>query len=332
MNYPKNFPINPFARIILRDLGISTANVCRRAGLPEDLFSREGASVTTQEYFAMWRALEEESKDPLLPLKIGSAISAESFSPPIFAAMCSPNLDIALERLARHKRLVCPVALLVSKSEQSTSIEIKWMDSSQNPPASLAAMDLVFFVQLARLASRERIIPLKVTAPQASLSTDDYTEYFGVRVRQENLHSLTFSAEDAARPFLTANEGMWQYFEPLLRKRLHELDEQATISERVRAILLEMLPSGRASLSAVSAKLGLSSRTLHRRLSQESLSFQSLLNQTREDLAKHYLGNSSMSGAEISFLLGYEDPNSFLRAFQQWTGKTPQQAREAMRQ
>ena len=85
-------------------------------------------------------------------------------------------------------------------------------------------------------------------------------------------------------------------------------------------------------MKEVSAQLRISPRTLHRRLNQESGSFQNILNRTREDLAKHYLGTSAMSGAEISFLLGYEDPNSFFRAFQQWTGQTPQRARDAMRQ
>ncbi len=332
MQTAKNFQIAPGWRIILRDLGLNGSNICRRAGLPEDLFSRDGAFITTHEYFALWRAFEQEAKDPFLPLQIGSAITAEAFSPPVFAALCSPNLNIALARLSRYKRLICPMALQVSVSDRSTILEIRWLDATQNPPASLSAMELVFFVQLARLATREEIKPLSLSAPQPSLSAPPYTDYFGVPVRRDETHSITFSARDAARPFLTANEGMWQFFEPSLRQRLSELDEQASTLERVRATLLEMLPSGESSVGAVSRKLGISSRTLQRRLSQEGGSFQGVLNQTREDLAKHYLGNSTMSGAEISFLLGYEDPSSFFRAFQQWTGQTPQRARETMRQ
>ena len=61
-----------------------------------------------------------------------------------------------------------------------------------------------------------------------------------------------------------------------------------------------------------------------------SCNFQSVLNNTREELARHYLKNSAMTGAEISFLLGFEDPNSFFRAFHNWTGETPEQARIAL--
>jgi AraC-like DNA-binding protein len=123
---------------------------------------------------------------------------------------------------------------------------------------------------------------------------------------------------------------MWKSFEPHLQKRLSELDESATTTERVRAVLLELLPSGSASIDAVSRRLGTSTRTLQRHLSQEQKSFQAVLNGTREDLARHYLKSSDMTGAEISFLLGFEDPNSFFRAFHVWTGETPEQARGAM--
>lgn len=62
-------------------------------------------------------------------------------------------------------------------------------------------------------------------------------------------------------------------------------------------------------------------------MNAEGTSFQAILGNTREALARHYLKSSELSGAEVGFLLGYEDPNSFFRTFQTWTGQTPQQAR-----
>jgi AraC-like DNA-binding protein len=102
-------------------------------------------------------------------------------------------------------------------------------------------------------------------------------------------------------------------------------------SERVCGALLELLPSGSPLIEAVSKKLHVSTRTLQRRLNAEGGRFQAVLSKTREDLARHYLRSSQMSRAEISFLLGSEDPNSFFRAFHSWTGETPEQARAAMR-
>lgn len=111
-------------------------------------------------------------------------------------------------------------------------------------------------------------------------------EYCGTTVNKGQAPSLHFSAEDAALPFLTANPKMWQFFEPDLERRLSEMDESTTVTDRTRAALLELLPGGSASIDAVSRKLGKSSRMLQRRLNQEGESFQALLNRTREQLAR----------------------------------------------
>ncbi|WP_265092168.1 helix-turn-helix domain-containing protein [Acinetobacter seifertii] len=96
------------------------------------------------------------------------------------------------------------------------------------------------------------------------------------------------------------------------------------MSERVHSTLLETIPAGEVSMQVVSRKLAVSTRTLQRKLQNEGTSFQQILNNVRESLAYHYLRNTDMSSSEISFLLGFEDSNSFARAFQAWTGKTPQ--------
>ena len=104
----------------------------------------------------------------------------------------------------------------------------------------------------------------------------------------------------------------------------------AAWSARLWWTLLVLLPGGSASVEAVSKRLGASVRALQRRLKDEGSTFQDVLNRTREELARHYLRSSRMTAAEISFLLGFEDPNSFFRAFHKWTGSTPEQARIAL--
>jgi AraC-like DNA-binding protein len=330
MTRKKVFAVNPGWRIILTDLGIRPDNILRHAGLPHDLFSREKAAMSTDEYFLLWRGIEIEADDPLLPIKIGRSVSVEAFDPPIFAALCSPNLNVALERISRYKRLVQPMDLRIKKTASGTSLEMKWLDTANEPPPVMLTTELVFFVHLARLATRANIRPLKVTSPSPPVPEAEYSDYFGVKVSAGKLPSVIFSALDAARPFLTANEAMWRVFEPELQKRLSKLDNSATMSERVRGALLELLPSGSTTIDSVAAQLKIGTRTLQRRLKEEGESFQSVLNGIREKLALHYLKNPALSGTEISFLLGYEEPGSFFRAFHTWTGKTPQSARTAM--
>jgi len=328
------YAINPGWRVILADLGLSPGDLLCRAGLPGDLLARERASLTTEEYFRLWRALEEEARDPRLPIRIGGAISVEAFDPPIFAALCSSDLATALGRIATYKRLTCPMTLHLEARPDALELGIEWHDASAQPPAVLVAAELVFFVALARIATRTEVRPLAVRAPMPLEPAAELAAWLGVepRVRPGGRPEIAFSSEDARRPFLTANEKMWRFFEPDLQRRLAELDAAAGVTDRVRAALVELLPGGAASVEAVAARLGTSSRTLQRRLQEEGASFQGVLARTREELAGHYLRSSALSTAEISFLLGFEDPNSFFRAFQAWTGTTPERARGALRQ
>lgn len=121
---------------------------------------------------------------------------------------------------------------------------------------------------------------------------------------------------------------MWQVFEPELRKRLSELDDSASTAARVRSALLELLPSGQSGIAAVAHRLSVSKRTLQRRLEQEGGNYRNLVNAVREELARHYLTQTELSAGEIGFLLGFEDPNSFFRAFHDWTGNTPDALRK----
>ena len=328
MNSQTEFALSPGWALLLSDAGISTDNVLRRAGLRRDLFTSGRKTITIDECFALWEGIEAESGDPLLPLAIGRAISFESFEPPLFAATCSPNLSVAARRLAQHKKLIGPMRLAVAQSETGTVIEIVWPPDVR-PPRSLSTTELVFWVTLARLCTRAPICPVRVTSPEPPEDAGAYRDYLGVAVTKGPAWTVAFSARDANRPFLTANDRMWDFFEPVLRRRLSEMEAGTTLERRVRASLLELLPAGAGSMGAVAHDLAMSTRTLQRRLRAEGTTFQRTLNATRQSLALHYLAESDLSAGEISFLLGYEDTRSFYRAFHAWTGQTPQLARAA---
>lgn len=330
MTSTKTFPVEAGWRTLLMDLGVKPADVMRRAGLPEDLLTSAQSGLSTDAYFRFWHSLEAAVGDPLFPLRLVDAITPEVFSPPVFAALCSPNLRLAAQRLSHYKRLVAPMALDVSVDARGAlSLRPRWLDTRVTPPLAVMVSELAFFVRLARLGTRETVPAVEVVMPVIPEPRLAYERYFGCAITKGEAPGIRFSAADAELPFLTANDAIWQVFEPDLRRRLLELDQSASTSERVRALLLEALPSGQASVDDVASRLAMSKRTLQRRLEADGVTFQSLANQTREALARHYLTRTSLSNGEISFLLGFEDPNSFYRAFHDWTGSTPDGLRHA---
>lgn len=322
------FDLDPTLKVLLRDLGVGPAHVLRRAGLPGDLFARRPAELPVADYYRFWDAITVESpcdSDPGLAVTIGEAISVEHFSPPIFAALCSPDLRTAVERLAQYKPLIGPVRLDIDDTSE-LRIGYRW-PAGPEVPWLLAAVELVFWVALARLATREQVRPVRVTMPEMPAKRETLEQYLGCRMREGTEWSVTFTTVDAGRPFLTENDGMWQIFAPDLRQRLADLDTSATAADRVRAALVETLPSGNPSITAVTGQLATSARTLQRQLNQEGTSFQKVLANTREGLARDYLARDDLRTSEIAFLLGYTDTNSFYRAFKTWTGTTPDVAR-----
>jgi AraC-like DNA-binding protein len=314
-------------RPLIKDLGVSAANVLRRAGLPEDLLAQPEIRLEAAAFHRFWTALGEELADPLFPLRVCQAVRSEAFSPALFAALCSPNFLVAVQRIARYKALVAPMHLRVSDDTEVMTLDLEWPDTAHQPPSSLAVTELLFFVTLARMGTREPLRPLRISTPRPPAPASAYSEFLGVDIRPGPRHQICFSSEDVRRLFLTTNESLWQSFEPRLRTRLAELDAAVTVGHRVRAALLEALPSGQGDMDAVSRRLAMSRRTLQRYLDAEGLSFAGVLRETRQALAQHYLGNTRLPAAEIAFLLGFEEPNSFYRAFRRWTGQTPDATR-----
>lgn len=312
--------------MLIKDIGLNPRDILIAAKLPHDLFSREMASITDEEFLTLFQSIANVAGDPLLPLTMGRCISTESFSPPIFAALCSPNMKVALQRLSCFKRLVGPIKMDYHIGSKETAVIIADKVDGHHLPEVLVLFELVFIVQLIRLATREHIKPEAVNLNFSLTDVAAYTEFFGVKPQQhdDDINRVIFSCHDVEAPFLTVNEGMWHFFAPELRQRLSELKVASTVASRVRSALLELLPSGQTSVERVAAMLAMSKRTLQRRLKEESTSFQIELNQTREGLARHYLVNSMIPNIEIAFLIGFDDPNSFIRAFHTWTGETPE--------
>jgi len=323
MKRASKFALPPTWKVMLHDMQIDPVAVLAHAALPQDLFQRPNATLSPAEYFQLWYGIEQAAGDRKVPLLLAEHLRAESFDAPIFAAICSPNLHAAVKRLRQYKPLIGPMEMVLSSCTQTLSITIECYGYNEKLPRYLGLSELVFFTQLARIATREHIKPLKVTLPNPPQSPKPYEDYFGCELSNSNQCTLTFSQEDAQRPFLTQNAAMWAFFEDKLNKKLNDLNSQANVADRVRAALLEALPSGESSVEHIAQKLAMSKRALQRKLSAEQFSFQAILQSVRAELADHYLLKSSLSLSEISFLLGFQETNSFIRAYSVWRGYPP---------
>lgn len=294
------------------------------AKLPENLFERPGAELNTVEYLRLWRALDSYFADPLMPIKLCKATFTEIFEVAIFAGLCCENGAQGLSQMARFKPLVAPITFhLEEEQETATITQLNLFEGPLEVPPSLALLDLIFPMEMLRLATGKMSKPIKVELQTLSKDIAAFEDYFGCEIVQGDVNRVTLNRNDLYVPFKTADQKMWKRFEQSLDDKLRKLDQNTPYTSRVRSKLLELLPAGHCTIESVAEELNIGTRSLQRRLKAEKSSFREILNETRSELALHYIKNNKLKNYEISFLLGFEDQNSFFRAFQNWLGTTP---------
>jgi len=314
MNKHFRFSGNTFLK--LEDLGVSVSAVLRRAGLPQSYRDQSRVLLSTEELFAVWRAIREVSNDPAIGLRLGAENRTERFTPVGLAALSCENFGAAVDRIARYKQLTCPEQIRQEKDEQEWSVQFHWLLADESEPAVLSECCFAWILAVGRHGTGTRLSPVRVefTQPRAHVKTIE--RHLGCPVVSGTARdAIVFRAADAQRSFVTRNAELLAMLAPQFEEELTQAKGGESFAERVRAAIQQHI----------------STRTLQRRLQDEGASFQKVLEDARRQLARHYLNNPVLELNEAAYLLGYEDGNSFVRAFRTWEGIPPAQWREQQR-
>lgn len=161
------------------------------------------------------------------------------------------------------------------------------------------------------------------SAPENPALLEDYKALFGCEVLFDQPASGIRVRETALDiPLPQANEQILQTLLEHATQLLAGLDKNQTVSNQVKNRLRLMLKQQAPSSQMIAEKLGMSSRTLQRKLGEEGTHYQDVLNELRLELALYFLKNTALSLESIAFELGYAEARSFYRSFKQWTGHT----------
>jgi AraC-like DNA-binding protein len=304
------------------------ASLLRGAGLPVALFQQEKVYVTTAELFALWRGVSELNPDPEIGLKLGSETRLARTHPAGMAVICSRTFGDALERLSRYKQLTCPEEIRIHRTGEETSVEFFYVEARERQPEVLVDMLLSWILSVGRLGTDGQITPLRLELSRPMKHRPLLENHFGCRVNfKARRNALIFRSSDLNRRFVTHNEELLNLIGTQLDVELKARTKTNTVAEQVKQTLRQLLAGRRPTLRDVAQELGLSPRTLQRRLTDSGITFQQVVEETRRELARHYLTQRAVELNEAAFLLGFEDANSFFRAFQGWEGTSPGQWR-----
>jgi AraC-like DNA-binding protein len=199
--------------------------------------------------------------------------------------------------------------------------------ATQQQPEAMAT-SLVSFL---RGVVGPEFVPLAVNLPHASsMRTPALDQFFRTPVRHGQTElSVEVPNELLSRPLPGADPMLAAYLRKQADTLLEQLGVGNAVSHETARRIAQRLGAGEPAQATIAKQMGMSERTLQRRLHAEGTTFNVLLEEARRSIAVGYLADRKLAAYEVSFLLGYSEPATFFRAFKRWTGKTPQQYRAA---
>ena len=311
-------------RQILEDLGIDYVSASDPdSRIPYDLAHK------------MWEAASKASNDASFGITV-----AECFNPSMlhglgFSWMASGSLREAFARVLRFQKLINTGANFFAEEsdEEITFVADLAIPGHTHHPVYVLSM-LAGIVRMSRLTAGNDICPTRITLIQeapAAAPKARINQYFGSSVQFGAVrNSISFSKSTIETPILSANPKLARINDQIVIDYLARYDQQSLVA-KAQAQIIERLPSGRPNQADIARVLNMSLRNFQRKLKQEGTSFRELVDTIRKDLAIQFIKEQDRSISAISYSLGFTEPANFTRSFKSWTGMSPKQFRQQLK-
>jgi AraC-like DNA-binding protein len=285
----------------------------------------------------VWRNLLERAvalRPQLLApgLAIGAQVQPRHVGVMGYIVLASNSLGEAMLAYQRYERLFYGVDIAQIAAE-GDDVELRWPRESA-PLGHLAdsvaiAALITFLRRQMEGAPTPSLISFVNPAPQRAEERAAYEAFFGCPVRFDDSHTrVRFPAAYLAIPMPHSDPGLHALLNRQAQALLLALPDSDAFDRALQQVLLKLLPEGNVMLPRVARELHVSVRTLQRRLDARAMTWQALLDRTREQLARQYLRDRSLTLGDVALLLGFSEQSAFNRAFRRWTGDTPARVRK----
>jgi AraC-like DNA-binding protein len=313
----------------LKAEGLDVAGLFDDAGLEMAALSDPDSRFPTESVSLLWQLAVARSGNPAIGLACWSVAKPASFDVVAYTMMSSPHLLGVLERLSRYVGVVSDAASVVVREDaEGYRMILELFGGDQPVPRQRFEFDLMTILSFCRWVSNRDLRPLALELrfpPPAD--PRPYQDAFKCPLRfNSSANALLFARADVLSPLPTAHPILANVHDRLASEYLQRLDP-ALATGRARAAIVRRLPDGEPRRTEIASALEMSERTLQRRLEAEGTSFQRLLDGTRRELARQYLGQADMSLCDATYLLGFRDQSSFFRACKRWFGTSPRHYR-----
>ncbi|AYF24255.1 helix-turn-helix domain-containing protein [Lactiplantibacillus plantarum] len=303
----------------MASLGVDLNSLLEAAGINKVVW-QEQLMLSDVEYWQLMNEFDNQLTDEMI-LSLGNITNINTFMPSFFAALAAKNGEQAIARMATYKSLAGPVHLEIVTKPDIVNIHILGNSLGVELPRFTIMTEQLLLISLLRVGTGKLIKPISVGSKYPY--GDQIDAVMGIRPQQLADNCIQFQVTDLQRAFISANNSMWAFLQPGLDQQKLAIEHNQSLLATVQALLLKKIPSGSFSIDEIATSLNLSKRTLQRHLSTLSTTFNDEVQIARRTLVVPLMKDQSLNLIEISYLLGYSDPESFSRAFKKWFHQRP---------
>lgn len=310
--------------------GLDPRPLLTSCGVDPDAPVEPSQMVSSELHYSLWETILAALDSPGFPIRYAATVRVDDYGAFGLATKTAPTVREGLQRGQRY-HIVMTNSSWLDLSELESHGRIAFQREGDRRLGMRCANEaaLAEIVGHARQTSAVEVIPrcVRFRHPPPS-DVSEHERFFGCELLfDQPTDAVDYDPAILDLPLAKADPGISKFMIDHLDKEVAERAPGESIDRALRVLIRDALPDGPPSMDDVAKRVGMSRRTLARRMSELETTFQRFVDDTRHQVAATYLLETQHSLAEIAFLLGFSEQSAFQRAFKRWTGTTPREFR-----
>lgn len=314
--------------------GVDVGPLLHRSGLTAHAIKDKDTPVGVRNQIRFVELVADAIGDKFLGFHLVNAYDLREIGLLYYVAASAKTLWESLLELGRYCALVNEGFVMTVKKGNVIRVQFQYAGVARHTDTHQIEFGMASVIRICRHLTKRDLKPIHVRVMHPrSEHWREIAKLVDASIEMgANADEIEFPVEVCEFPIVSADPYLSRLCVQCCEETLHRRETKGSpLKVRVENATAAILPHRKIRIDIVAAKLGMSSKTLARRLASEGCSFSKTLNELRSALARRYLADQSMTISEIAWLLGYAEIGAFTRAFYRWTGMTPSAARAVRR-
>ena len=314
----------------LKSAGVPVVPLLRRVGLTPEVIADPEERLSVRSQITLLDEAAIALQDDSLGFTLARDFDPRALGLLYYVMTSSQTLGDALKRVARYSQTTNEALVVRHREGNRLIINLSYSGVPRHSDRHQIEFCMFAVLRICRVLTGHNLVPQHFSiAHYRSEGTAEMSRFVGTKVEfGADTDEIALNSNARELPVIHAdhhlNDLLLKYCEVALADRGAGISQLRT---RVENAISSVLPHGRVLVEDVARSLGMSKRTLARKLSDEGLNYSELLEHLRRDLAVRYLNDRKMHVSKIAWLLGFSEVSAFTHAFKRWTGKKPSQIR-----